>query len=125
MVTKKKLLTAVIKFVKNEVIPHISEKPLKMILSAALYTVDSKPDIIDPFLNNPVVAAILQGKNGEYDTYLIFGVLDSLVIEYGCIPVTIPPVKFITSTETTLTFYAADIEILKAYVTKEADDGNA
>lgn len=125
MVTKKKLLTAVIKFVKNEVIPHISEKPLKMILSAALYTVDSKPDIIDPFLNNPVVAAILQGKNGEYDTDLIFGVLDSLVIEYGCIPVTIPPVKFITSTETTLTFYAADIEILKAYVTKEADDGNA
>lgn len=124
MVTKKELLTAVIKFVKNEVIPHISEKPLKMILSAALYTVDSKPDIIDPFLNNPVVAAILQGKNGEYDTDLIFGVLDSLVIEYGCIPVTIPPVKFITSTETTLTFYAADIEILKAYVTKEADDGN-
>lgn len=125
MVTKKKLLTSVIKFVKNEVIPHISEKPLKMILSAALYTVDSKPDIIDPFLNNPVVASILQGKNGEYDTDLIFGVLDSLVIEYGCIPVTIPPVKFITSTETTLTFYAADIEILKAYVTKEADDGNA
>lgn len=124
MVTKKKLLTAVVKFVKNEVIPHISEKSLKMILSAALYTVDSKPDIIDPFLNNPVVAAILQGKNGEYDTDLVFGVLDSLVIEYGCIPVTIPPIKFITSTETTLTFYAADVEILKAYVTKEADDGN-
>lgn len=125
MVTKKKLLTAIIKFVKNEVIPHISEKPLKMVLSAALYTVDSKPDIIDPFLNNPVVAAILQEENGEYDTTLIFGVLDSLVIEYGGIPVTIPPIKFITSTETTLTFYAADVEILKAYVTKEADDGNA
>lgn len=125
MVTKKKLLTAIIKFVKNEVIPHISEKPLKMVLSAAIYTVDSKPDIIDSFLNNPVVAAILQGDSGEYDTTLIFGVLDSLVTEYGGIPVTIPPIKFITSTETTLTFYAADVEILKAYVTKEADDGNA
>ena len=96
-----------------------------MILSAALYTVDSKPDIIDPFLNNPVVAAILHGDSGEYDTTLIFGVLDSLVTEYGGIPVTIPPIKFITSTETTLTFYAADVEVLKAYVTKEADDGNA
>ena len=125
MVTKKKLLTAIIKFVKNEVIPHISEKSLKMVLSAAIYTVDSKPDIVDSFLNNPVVAAILQGDSGEYDTTLIFGVLDSLVTEYGGIPVTIPPIKFITSTETTLTFYGADVEVLKAYVTKEADDGNA
>ena len=125
MVTKKKLLTAIIKFVKNEVIPHISEKPLKMVLSAAIYTVDSKPDIIDPFLNNPVVAAILQGDSGEYDTALLFGVLDSLVTEYGGIPVTIPPIKFITSTETTLTFYSGDVEKLKWYVMEEIKDGNS
>lgn len=124
MVTKKKLLTAIIKFVKNEVIPHISEKPLKMVLSAALYAIDSKPDIIDPFLNNPIVAAILQGDDGEYDTTLIFGVLDSLVTEYGGIPVTIPQIKFITSTETTLTFYSGDVEKLKWYVMEEIKDGN-
>lgn len=122
MVTKKELLTAIIKFVKNEVIPHISEKSLKIVLSAALYTVDSKPDVIDPFLNSPVVSAILQGENGKYDTALLFAVLDSLVNEYGGIPVTIPPIKFVTSTETTLTFYSGDVEKLKEYVMKEIDN---
>jgi hypothetical protein len=96
-----------------------------MVLSAALYTVDSKPDIIDPFLNNPVVAAILKGDNDEYDTTLIFSVLDSLITEYGGITVTIPPIKFITSTETTLTFYSGDVEKLKWYVMEEIKDGNA
>lgn len=122
MATKKELLTAIIKFAKNEVITHISEKPLRMVLSAVLYTVDSKPDIIDPFLNNPVVAAVLQGENGEYDTSLLFGVLDNLTHEYGGIPITIPPIKFVTSSETTLTFYSGDIEKLKEYVLKEADN---
>ena len=122
MATKKELLTAIIKFAKNEVITHISEKPLRMVLSAVLYTVDSKPDIIDPFLNNSVVAAVLQGENGEYDTSLLFGVLDNLTHEYGGIPITIPPIKFVTSSETTLTFYSGDIEKLKEYVLKEVDN---
>lgn len=122
MATKKELLTAIIKFAKDEVITHISEKPLRMVLSAVLYTVDSKPDIIDPFLNNPVVAAVLQGENGEYDTSLLFGVLDNLTHEYGGIPITIPPIKFVTSSETTLTFYSGDIEKLKEYVLKEVDN---
>ena len=122
MATKKELLTAIIKFAKDEVITHISEKPRRMVLSAVLYTVDSKPDIIDPFLNNPVVAAVLQGENGEYDTSLLFGVLDNLTHEYGGIPITIPPIKFVTSSETTLTFYSGDIEKLKEYVLKEVDN---
>ena len=122
MITKKELLTAIIKFIKNEIIPHVSEKPLKIVLSAALYTVDSRPDIIDPVLNNSVVSAILQGENGEYDTSLIFAVLDSLVKEYGGIPVTIPRIKLVTSTETTLTFYSGDVEKLKEYVMKEVNN---
>lgn len=122
MITKKELLVSVIKFVKNEVIPHISERSLKMVLSAALYAIDAKPDIVDPFLNNPVVASILHGENGEYDTTLLFGVLDNLIKEYGCIPVTIPPIRFVTSTETTLTFYSIDVEKLKEYVMKEIEN---
>ena len=126
MVTKKKLLTAIIKFVKNEVIPHISEKPLKMVLSAAIYTVDSKPDIIDPFLSNPIVSAILQGENGMYDVDTTISILKKLVNEYGGIPVTIPPIKFVTGAETTLTFYEADISRLKNYITgSEQEESNA
>ena len=92
-------------------------------MSAALYAVDAKPDIVDPFFTNPIVAAILQGENGEYDTSVIFAMLDNIVKEYGGIPITIPPIKFVTATETTLTFYSGDIETLKSYFNKETNHG--
>ena len=121
MVTKKELLTGVIRYVKNEVIPHVSDRGLKMVLSAVLYAVDAKPDILDPFLNNAIVSAILQSENGlMYDTTVIFDVLGNLAKEYGGIPIVIPPVKFITSTETMLTFKEGDIEELKKYVEKSS-----
>lgn len=119
MITKKELLVGVIKFVKNEVIPHISEKSLRIVLSGALYAIDAKPAIVDPFLNSPIVSAILQGENGMYDTDMIFAMLENLAKDYGGIPVTIPPIKFVTSTETTLTFYSGDIAKLKEYVLGE------
>lgn len=122
MVTKKELLIGVIKFIKNEVIPHVSDRSLKIVMSAALYAVDAKPDIVEPFFSNPIVAAILQGENGEYDTSVIFAMLDNIVKEYGGIPITIPPIKFVTATETTLTFYSGDIETLKSYLNKEANN---
>ena len=121
MVTKKELLTGVIRYVKNEVIPHVSDRSLKMVLSAVLYAVDAKPDILDPFLNNAIVSAILQSENGlMYDTTVIFDVLGNLAKEYGGIPIVIPPVKFITATETMLTFKEGDIEELKKYVEKSS-----
>lgn len=121
MVTKKELLTGVIRYVKNEVIPHVSDRGLKMVLSAVLYAVDAKPDILDPFLNNTIVSAILQSENGlMYDTTVIFDVLGNLAKEYGGIPIVIPPVKFITATETMLTFKEGDIEELKKYVEKSS-----
>lgn len=122
MVTKKELLRAVVAYIKAEVIPHIEDKPTQMVLSAALYAVNTKPAIVDPFLNNPLVASVLQGESGLYDTETIFKVLNSLVEEYGGIPVKIPPIKFITSTETTLTFRSGDIEKLEEYVNKAKEN---
>ena len=122
MVTKKELLTGVVKFVKNEVIPNIGDRSLKMVISAGLYAVDAKPDIVESFFSNPLAATILQVEDGKYDTELVFKVLDNLVGEYGGIPITIPPIKFVTATENTLTFHEGDIAKLKEYVLKEESD---
>lgn len=122
MVTKKELLIGAVKFVKNEVIPHIGDRSLKMVVSAGLYAIDAKPDIVDSFFSNPIVSTILQVEDGKYDTELVFKVLDDLVAEYGGIPITIPPIKFITATENTLTFRSGDVAKLKEYVLKEESD---
>ena len=122
MITKRQLLTGVIKFIRAEVIPHVTDRSLKIVMSAALYAVDAKPDVVEPFFSNPIVSAILQGENGEYDTSVIFAVLDKVVQEYGGIPVTIPPIKFVTTTETTFTFHAGDVDTLKNYLVKEMNN---
>ena len=116
MITKKELLVAFIRYVKEEIIPHISDRSFRMILSAALYALDAKPDIAEPFFSNPVVTAILGGADGQYDVEVLFTVLTNVVNEYDGIPVVIPPVKFITQTETVLTFREGDVRRLKEYV---------
>lgn len=122
MVTKKELLTGIIKFVKNEVIPYVDDNSMKMILSGCLYAIDAKPSIVDPVFANPMVAAVLQGEDGKYDVETIFSVLTKLVDDYGRIPITIPPIKFVTSNENTLTFRKDDIAKLKEYVIKEENN---
>lgn len=119
MITKKELLTGAIRFVKNEVIPHVSDKSLQIVMTAALYAIDAKPDIVNAFFNNPIVSSILQSEDGKYDVETLFNILDKVTADCGGIPITIPPIKFVTSTETTLTFYANDVRKLKEYVTKE------
>lgn len=122
MVTKKELLTGIVKFVKNEVIPYVNDNSMKMILSGCLYAIDAKPSIADPVFTNPIVGAVLKGEEGKYDVETIFSVLTKLVEDYGRIPITIPPIKFVTSNENTLTFRKDDIAKLKEYVIKEEND---
>lgn len=122
MVTKKELLTGILKFVKNEVIPYVDDNRMKMVLSGGLYAIDAKPSIVDPIFNNPVVAAVLQGEDDKYDVNTIFSVLAKLVEDYGRISITIPPIKFITANENTLAFRDGDITKLKEYVIKEENN---
>lgn len=87
-----------------------------MVLSAALYVIDAKPAIVDPFINNAVVSAILQGNDGLYDADTTIDILKKLASEYGGIPIAIPPIKFVTSSETILTFHESDLTCLKEYL---------
>ena len=122
MVTKKQLLKAFIKYVKKEVIPGISDRSLRMVLSAALYAIDAKPDIVNPIFSNPLVAALLQGEGDRYDTDVLFTALTNVANEFGGIPIVIPPIKFITSSESTITFTESDISTFKRYVDKSLED---
>lgn len=129
MVTKKQLLKAFIKYVKREVIPGVTDKSLRMVLSAGLYAIDAKPDIVNPIFTNPFVSALLQGDDDRYDTETLFTALTNVANEFGGIPIVIPPIKFITANESKITFTESDIKTLKRYVddslydtVKEAED---
>lgn len=122
MVTKKQLLKAFVKYVKKEVIPGIDDRSLRMVLSAALYAIDAKPDIVNPIFDNAFVSALIQGEGDRYDTDTLFTALTNVANEFGGIPIVIPPIKFITSKESTITFGESDIKTLRQYVEQSLED---
>lgn len=122
MVTKKQLLKAFVKYVKKEVIPGINDRSLQMVLSAALYAIDAKPDIVNSIFDNTFVSALIQGEDDRYDTDTLFTALTNVANEFGGIPIVIPPIKFITSKESTITFGENDINTLRQYVEQSCKD---
>ena len=123
MVTKKQLLRAFIKYVKTEVLPGIDDRSLRMVISAALYAIDAKPDIVNPIFDNTFVSSLIQGEGDRYDTDTLFTALTNVANEFGGIPIVIPPIKFITSKESTITFGENDIKTLRQYVKQSCEDG--
>lgn len=111
-VSKGQLINGVIKYIKNDVLKKIPDKPFRMTLSAAVNLMEAKPEVADIIFEHP----ILKGNDGMFDIDLLEQVILKTIEEYGDFPVTIPPVRFISPTEKELRFTAEDVKKLKGYI---------
>lgn len=116
-VTKQQIVTGIVKYSKNEMIPKIADKPFKIIVSAAVTMLETNPEIITRFLDDPMIASLLMGKDGYYEIDTFGEVLEKTLEQYGDFPVKIPGIKFISPEEKELSFSASDINKLKSYIT--------
>lgn len=115
-VTRKKVLSGIVNFVKSEMINKITDRPLKMILAAGVSTLEINPSIADSIFDNSFVSQILKGDGLTYDVDSAFEILEKTLTEYGDFPVVIPAIKFISPVEKELTFTRGDIQKLKDYI---------
>lgn len=115
-VKKIDIINGVIRYIRSEVIGKITDKPLKMVLAACVSAIEMNSSLVDSIFTNDIVTMILPSKDGEYDLDNIFEILEKTITEYGDFPVTIPPIKFISSSEKQLTFTSSDIHRLKTYI---------
>lgn len=116
-VTKQQIVNGITKYVKDEVIEKITDKPFKIAMAVGISMLENNAEIANKFFENELVLAIL-GKNDDdtFDIEKISEALEKALTEYGDFPVIIPAIKFISPTEKTLNFSSRDIKALKNYI---------
>ena len=110
-VTKTQIAKGVARFIQDDMIPHVNDSGMQLVLGIAAGAIDSKPQVLDSLLENEMLAAV--SKSGEYyDLNVLKNAATSAIDKYGKLTITIPGIKFISPHEKTLQFSSEDVRRL-------------
>ena len=115
-ITKQQIVDGVVKYAKNEVVNKITDRPLKMLIAAAVSALELNPDLADVILRNEHIAGIMHRDGDQYDVENVFKIVEKTMEEYGDFSVVIPAIRFIVPEPKEMTFTAGDVRKLKKYL---------
>ena len=115
-ITKQQMLNGAAKYIRGEVIPHVPDKGVRVILEAGAAMVELTPHVVEKVLNHPLLAAILQEKDGFYDLDIAEAALVKAMEAHGGLEVMVPEIPLISPQPKTMTFTSNDIRAMKRYM---------
>ena len=115
-ITRQQMLTGASRYIRGEVIPHIPDKGVKVMLEAMAAMVEMSPQAVSKYLDMPLVAAILQEKDGFYDLDMVESALVKAMEAHGGLELTVPAIPLISPQAKSMTFTANDIRSMKRYM---------
>ena len=122
-IKSEQLIKGVIKYLNTEILPCIEDSFTKLVLRTFTITAESNSSAyiksLESLLKTPFVAEFLKVENDTFEIESLVDAIRQAVNECGELVVKIPPIKFISPEEKTLSFNAADISKLKQYLTNE------
>lgn len=115
--TRANVLRGIADYIEREMIPTITDIPIKIAVGALNYRLRNIPDSFNPLFEKPAVRMLLaESADGLIDVdATLNGVIGSLQ-SYGNLVLTIPPIPLISKQEYTLTFTSQDVDKLKQYI---------
>lgn len=120
-IKSEQLVTGIIKYLNVEIIPCIEDKFTKLLLRtmtiSAEANLDSYTKLVDEFVRKPFISDLLKTEKDVFEIESLIDAVRQAVNECGELVIKIPPVKFISPEEKTLSFNNADISKLKQYLT--------
>lgn len=116
MVTKKHIAESIVKYITNDLLPEIEDKHLRLVLTIAKHSMSENCNIINEFMNNPIISSIVKEVDGEYDIDMLITILKKTVDELGYYPIVIPKIPLLSSDEKILRFTSSDIERIVNYL---------
>lgn len=119
MISKKKLVNGVVKFIENDLIPYVGDRNTKFVLAMAKDSLKENNELADSFLESPMVSTLVTEEDGEYDISHLSSIMKSVLSEYESFPVTIPKIPLFSPSEKVLKITAEDIEKLLKYIQSE------
>lgn len=115
-ITRQQMLNGAARYMRSEVIPHIPDKSVKIMLDLFAGLVESSPQMASKYLDTPWVSAMLQEQDGFYDLDIVEAALVKSTETYGGLELTVPAIPLISPTPKTMTFTANDIRAMKRYM---------
>ena len=120
MISKKQLVTGIVHFIENDLIPNIGDRNMKFVLAVAKDSLRENHDLIDDFLENPMISSLISETDEEYDISNFSTVLKNVLSEYDSFPITIPKIPLFSPTEKVLKITAGDVDRLMKYFMAES-----
>ena len=120
-INSEQLISGIIKYLAAEIIPCIEDTFTKLALKTFTITTEKNAPAyvkaIENLIEKPFVSDFLKAEEGCFEVEDLIDAIRQAVNECGELTVKIPPVRFISPEEKTLSFNAADISKLKQYLT--------
>lgn len=120
-INSEQLISGFIKYITAEIIPCVEDTFTKLALKTFAITAESHTPAytkaVDDFMQRPFISDIVKAEDGVFDVESLIDAVRQAVNECGELTIKIPPVRFISPQEKTLTFKASDISSLKQYLT--------
>lgn len=112
IIEKTRLVDGITRYAREQVLPGISDKQTKMVLSMGISVLECRPETLDGVLKLPLIPK----ENGELDLDMVERILTDTAEEFGEIAFTVPPVPFISPKELKMKFNADDIRKMMSYL---------
>ena len=111
-VTKKRITEGVVKFLDDTLIPEINDGQTRFVLSMIKDTMKKKPDMVDNFLDNPIISSSISEDDGLYEVGHFVDTMRSILEECEYYPLTIPEVPLFSPQKKVVKINASDFESL-------------
>ena len=111
-VTKRHIVEGVTRFIDDTLIPETYDGQLRFVLSMMKDTIRKKPETIDTFLHNPVIASSIEEDDGMYEIGHFVDTMRNILEDCECYPITVPEVPLFSPSIKTVKITASDFEKL-------------
>ena len=115
-VTKQQILNGTANYIREEMISRIPDKGFRVILEALAAIVQMAPQSIESFFENPMLATVMQEKEGLYDLSILESALTKATEAHGGLTISVPKIPLLTKDEKELTFSANDIKSIIRHI---------
>ena len=122
MYTKKQLADGLVKFIANDLMTDedvINNKHLKFSLCMAKKALHTNPDVIDSFLDSPIVASIIQREGDAYDIDMFVKTMKNVLSEYDSYTIAIPKIPMFAPKDSMIKITAEDVDKILMYMKPE------
>lgn len=119
MVSKKQIADAVAKFITNDLVQGIDDKQLKFVLCLTKQSLMDNPDVLDTFINNPMIESVFYEEDGMYDIKDFVTMVKKVLDEYNSYPISVPKVPLLLSHDKYIRINSSDIDKIVSYLHEE------